>query len=319
MMKILLLGHYHRTMIQELAAQHEVTQVKDGDFSRHLHDIDIVVLRSHVAITSADIERARRLSLIIKAGSGFDNIDMGATRTRGIEVDSTPAASKSVADHAVALLLCAWRRLPLFTSELRAGNWAIKYAELARDIEGQKLGILGFGQIGRIMAKRSAALGFEISVFDRSPMKREKQAAAQQTSASFTNLEELLSGCSALSIHLPLTKETEGMIGEAEFDLMPDGVVLVNTGRAGIFRRSALLAALRSGKVASAGLDVFHSEPLDPADELLNLPNVFCTPHVGAQTYEAMEHVGAAVVGRIEKHTAALLGAIKKQNSVISG
>lgn len=318
-MKILLLGHYHRSMIEELAARHEVAQVKDGDFSGYLHDMDIVVLRSHVALTSADIERAARLRLIIKAGSGFDNIDMDAARAHGIEVRAAPAASSSVADHAVALLLCAWRRLPLFTSELRAGNWAIKYEELARDIEGSRLGILGFGQIGRIMAKRSAALGFDISVFDRSPMKREKQEAAEQTGASFTNLEGVLSGCSALSIHLPLTRETEGMIGEAEFDLMPDGVVLVNTGRAGIFDRMALLAALRSGKIASAGLDVFHSEPLDPADELLNFPNVVCTPHVGAQTYEAMENVGVAVASHIERHIAAQSGVITKRNSAISG
>lgn len=96
---------------------------KDGDFTKHLHDIDILVLRSHVGVTTADINRAGRLSLIIKAGSGFDNIDVNAARNRGIVVDSTPAASRSVADHAVALLLCGWRRLPLFSSELRAGNW----------------------------------------------------------------------------------------------------------------------------------------------------------------------------------------------------
>lgn len=318
-MKILLLGHYHRSMIEQLAARHEVAQVKEGDFSGHLHDVNIVVLRSHVALTSADIERAARLRLIIKAGSGFDNIDMDAARAHGIEVQAAPAASSSVADHAIALLLCAWRRLPLFTSELRAGNWAIKYAELARDIEGSRLGILGFGQIGRIMAKRSAALGFDISVFDRSPMKREKQEAAKQTGASFTNFEGVLSGCSALSIHLPLTRETEGMIGEAEFDLMPDGVVLVNTGRAGIFDRLALLAALRSGKIASAGLDVFHSEPLDPADELFNFPNVVCTPHIGAQTYEAMENVGVAVASHIERHIAVQSGVITKRNSAIFG
>lgn len=319
MMKILLLGHYHQSMIDELAARHAVEQVKDGDFTKHLHDIDILVLRSHVGITSADIDRAGRLNLIIKAGSGFDNIDVVAARSRGILVDSTPAASTSVADHAVALLLCGWRRLPLFSSELRAGNWGIKYAQLARDIEGHTLGILGFGQIGRLMAKRSAALGFNISIFDRSPMKREKQLVAEQTGASFTNLEELLSKCAALSIHLPLTSETEGMIGDAEFDRMPHGVVLVNTGRAGVFKRSALLAALRSGKIASAGLDVFHSEPLNPADELLNLPNVLCTPHVGAQTSEAMENVGAAVVRRIEMHVTGLRDVIKERNSVVSG
>lgn len=318
-MKILLLGHYHRSIIEELAARHEVIQVTDGGFSGYLHDTDIVVLRSHVALTSADIEQARRLRLIIKAGSGFDNIDMDAARAHGIAVHSAPAASSSVADHSVALLLCAWRRLPLFTSELRAGNWAIKYAELARNIEGQKLGILGFGQIGRIMAKRSAALGFDVCVFDRSPMKREKQETAELTSATFTDLEGVLSGCSALSIHLPLTRETQGMIGEAEFNLMPDGIVIVNTGRAGIFKRSALLAALRSGKIASAGLDVFHSEPLDPSDELLNLPNVVCTPHVGAQTYESMQNVAAAVLKLIKTHIATPPVAIKKRNSVISG
>ncbi|WP_246705012.1 NAD(P)-dependent oxidoreductase [Rhizobium sp. SG570] len=317
-MKILLLGHYHHSMIEELGVDHEVFQVKSGGFNSYLDDVDIVVLRSHVEITSVDIEQAPQLSLIIKAGSGFDNIDMSAARRRGITVDSTPAASRSVADHSAALLLCAWRRLPLLASELRAGNWAIKYEGLARDIEGHTLGILGFGQIGRIMAKRSAALGFNVSVFDRSPMKREKQSAARETGASFNDLGDLLRNCSALSIHLPLTKETEGMIGEAEFNLMPDGVVLVNTGRAGIFDKSALLSALRSGKVAAAGLDVFHFEPLDPSDELLKLPNVICTPHVGAQTSESMENIGAAVVARIQEHAAAVLRNVNQQHSVIS-
>lgn len=318
-MKILLLGQYHHSMIEELVIEHEVVQVKDGEFGRHLPNTDIIVLRSHVAITCADIEQAPQLSLIIKAGSGFDNIDTEAARQRGIVVDSTPAASKTVADHAAALLLCAWRRLPLLSAELRVGNWGIKYEGLARDIEGSTLGILGFGQIGRIMAKRSAALGFDVSVFDRSPMKREKQSAANETGASFKSLDDVLKGCSALSIHLPLTRETHGMIGEAEFDLMPDGVVLVNTGRAGIFDKPALLSALRSGKVASAGLDVFHAEPLDVADELLNLPNVICTPHVGAQTSESMKNVGAAVVARVEKHAMAFRHEVNQQNSVISG
>jgi D-3-phosphoglycerate dehydrogenase / 2-oxoglutarate reductase len=318
-MKILLLGHYHNAMIEELAIDHEVFQVKNGGFNTYLQDVDIIVLRSHVEIASADIQQAPQLSLIIKAGSGFDNIDTNAARRRGIAVDSTPAASRSVADHATALLLCAWRRLPLLASELRAGNWATKYDVLARDIEGQTLGILGFGQIGRIMAKRSAALGFNVSVFDRSPMKREKQSAANETGASFKGLGDLLRDCSALSVHLPLTKETAGMIGRAEFDLMPDGIVLVNTGRAGIFDKSALLSALRSGKIACAGLDVFHSEPLDPSDELLKLPNVICTPHVGAQTTESMENVGAAVVARIQAHASAFRRNINQHNSVISG
>lgn len=318
-MKILLLGHYHPAMILKLATRHQVAQVKDGDFSSHLRDIDVLVVRSHVDVTSADIAQARRLGLIIKAGSGLDNIDVAAARSRAIQIETTPAASNAVADHSLALLLCAWRRVPLITSELRAGNWAIKYAELARDIEGQRLGILGFGQIGRIMAKRSAALGFNIAVFDRSPTKREKQIAAEQIGASFTSLHDLLTSCSALSVHLPLTKETEGMIGQNEFDLMPEGVVLVNTGRAGIFCKSALMTALRSGKVAAAALDVFHAEPLDPSDELLRLPNVLCTPHVGAQTSEAMELVGAAVVRRIEMHAARFQRDLRTRTSSISG
>lgn len=303
-MKILLLGQYHPATVQELTARYDVAQITHGSFARYLPEADVLVVRSHVDITAVDIEQAARLRLIIKAGSGLDNIDVAAARLRGIEIEAAPAASNAVADHTIALLLCAWRRIPLLASELRAGNWGIKYTELGREIEGQTLGILGFGQIGRLMAKRSAALGFRISIFDRSPMKPEKQRAAELIGASFAGLHDLLRSCSAISVHLPLTPETRGMIGQNEFDLLQEGVVLVNTGRAAIFRRSALLAALKSGKIAAAALDVFHAEPLDPEDELLSLPHVICTPHVGAQTHEAMALIGTAVIRKIENHAA---------------
>ncbi len=249
---------------------------------------DAIVVRSATKVRKAAIDAAVGLRLIVRAGVGLDNIDVEYAREKGIEVRNTPRASTdSVAELALAHMLALARSLPQATISLREGKWE-KKAFKGIELSGKTLGVIGIGRIGQAVARRALCLGMRVIAFD----KFVKESPIPEV--RMVPLEELLGEADFVTLHVP-PDPAGPVIGQQEIARMKDGAYLINCARGGVVDEAALLAALNSGKLAGAGLDVFEEEP--PKDmELLRHPKVSLTPHIGAQTREAQARVGDEVV-----------------------
>lgn len=238
------------------------------------------------------IDSAPRLRAISKFGVGVEAIDLDAATRAGIGVTSTPGVNAdSVADLTLALILSLARRLPEVTAALRAGRFE---RAAGMELAGKTLGLVGLGAIGQAVARRAQAFGMQ--VVGRAPTSAADYAGEQ--GIELAPLEELLPRCEVLSVHTPLDDCTSGLIGASELAALPRGALVINTARGGIIDEAALLAALRSGHLGGAGLDVFADEP--PGDNpLLALDSVIATPHVGGATREAFLRAGLAAVDNL--------------------
>lgn len=232
-----------------------------------------------------DIQTAPRLRLIQKIGVGVNTIDVAAATARDVAVCNMPGTnSRAVAEMALALMLACLRRLPWFHDRTRSGQgWQIApdIPEGCLELSGRTVGLVGYGSIPRIVAPILAALGARVVYTATCP----KGDAAGE----WRELRDLLRESDVVSLHVPLTGETEGMLDRAALGLMKPGAILINTGRGEVVDQAALVEALRSGDVAAAGLDVFAAEPLAPDDPILSLPNVVLAPHVAWQTRETLD------------------------------
>lgn len=221
-----------------------------------------------------------RLRVVSSCSVGVDHIDVAAATRRGIPVGHTPGVlAETTADLAFALLLVAARRVGEAERWLRGGGWTEQRrwdpeGFVGRDVHGATLGVIGLGAIGRAVAQRARGFGMHVLGWTRSARRVEGVEAAP--------LSELLRRSDFVSVHLALTEETGGLLDAAALEGLKPGAVLINTARGGIVDEAALCAALRSGKVAAAALDVFESEPIDPSSPLLTAPNLVLTPHIGS-------------------------------------
>jgi phosphoglycerate dehydrogenase-like enzyme len=244
-------------------------------YARLLPEIEVIwhVLRP---ITAADIAAAPKLRLIQKIGVGVNTIDLEAARKRGIAVCNLPGTnSRAVAEMTLLLMLGALRRITHFDSETRAGRgWSQPPAlqDHLFELGGRKVGLVGYGAVPKLLAPILQAMGCEILYTARAPN--------PDAIGTFRSLEALLAESDVISLHIPETAETRGLFNGAALARMKPGAILVNTARGGLVDQAALVAALRSGHLGAAGLDVFAAEPLDPADPLLALPNLVLAPHV---------------------------------------
>ncbi|MHC1564157.1 MAG: hydroxyacid dehydrogenase [Candidatus Hecatellaceae archaeon] len=248
-------------------------------------ECDALLIRSKTKVTREILEVASNLKLVVRAGVGLDNVDLKAAGELGVKVENTPeAVSFAVAELTVALMLAVARRLPEADRMVKSGGWSKeKFAGL--ELRGKTLGIIGLGRIGCLVAKTCRAMDMRVIFYD---VVDRSEYAQMYSCEPVVSLERLLSEADIVSIHVPLTPETRHMIGEKEIALMKPGAILINTSRGAIVDERALLAALKSGRLGGAGLDVYEEEP--PRNmELLSLPNVVCTPHIGAQTSEAQK------------------------------
>lgn len=249
------------------------------EFSRQR--IAAVILRGPAPFTEAVFERAKDLRIISKYGAGIDSVDLASATAHGVAVMVTEGANAgAVAEHALALMLALARELPRFDRELRQGIWKDPH-HVVRDFSARTIGIIGYGQIGQRTAQLAVACGATVVVHSRTRIALPPEMDWEPT------LERLLGRADIVSLHCPLTDETRGLIGERQFALMKPGAILINTARGKLVDEPALVAALKSGRLAAAGLDTFATEPPDPAGSLLSLPNVLCTPHVAAYTTDA--------------------------------
>jgi D-3-phosphoglycerate dehydrogenase / 2-oxoglutarate reductase len=253
---------------------------------------DALIVRSQTKVTEEVLDRGTALKVIGRAGIGLDNVDVEAATRRGITVVNAPQSNIiSAAEHTIALLLAQARNIPQAHAALTAGKWDRERFQ-GVELHGKTLGVIGLGRVGTMVAQRASAFGMRVIAFDPYVSKERSKALGVELTP---NLEALLVQADFITIHLPRTPETEGLIGERELGLMKEGARLVNTARGGIVDERALVNAVRDGKLAGAALDVFATEPVPPAHPLLHLDHVVVTPHLGASTQEAQDKAGTAI------------------------
>ncbi len=301
MAKILVTDPIHEDALRRLEELGEVVVLEDADeeeLRRHVRDADAWVVRSGTRVTRELIEEAENLKVIARAGVGVDNIDVEAATERGIIVVNAPESSSiSVAEHTMGLMLALARRIPQADRSVRRGEWE-RQRFIGVELAGKVLGIIGLGRIGRQVAKRARAFEMEVIAFD--PYISE-EVAEELGVELVEDLDELLRRADVVTIHVPLTEETRGMIGERELKLMKESAFLINCARGEVVDEEALVRALKEGWIAGAALDVFAEEPPGEDHPLYELDNVVLTPHIGGSTSEAQRAAGLIVAREIER------------------
>ena len=258
-------------------------------------DVNAIAVRSETKITADVFKAAPKLKVVGRAGVGVDNVDVEAATNHGVVVMNTPAGNTiATAELTFTHILCGARPVPQAAASMKAGQWDRKSFS-GIELFKKTLGIVGLGRIGGEVAKRAQAFGMRVLAYD--PYLAPSRAKAMQVEG--VPLDELLKQSDYITVHMPLTDDTHYMIDETAFETCKKGVRIFNCARGGIIKESALIAALKSGKVAAAGLDVFEDEPLAKESEFRTLPNVVLTPHLGASTAEAQESVGIEIAEQI--------------------
>src|SRR5437588_11439306 len=271
------------------------TKMSKEELLRELKHYDGLIVRSATKVTADGIAAAGKLRVIGRAGSGLDNVDTAAATKRGIVVMNTPGGNTvTTAEHTLALILALARKIPQATASMKGGKWE-KDRFMGVELYNKTLGIVGMGQVGRHRAK--LAQGMVMSVIAYDPYLAEERA--RKMGIEMMGLHELFRRADILSVHTPLTAETQNIINAATIATMKDGVRIINCARGGIINELDLYEALKSGKVAGAAFDVFEEEPVAPNHPLLTLDNFLCTPHIGAATTEAQENVAVGIAEQI--------------------
>lgn len=252
---------------------------------RQVSNADAIMVRE-ATVSRPMIEAMQQCRVIVRYGVGVDNIDSQAAKEKGIYVANVPDyGSEDVAEHALALLLAATRRIATRNRDVRDGQWGIGQREPMFRLAGTILGVVGFGRISRCFVQKASGFGFKrILVVD--PLLTDEQAS--QAGVTRVNLDTLCREADFISLHAPLTPDTHHLIGEAELAKMKPSAVLVNTSRGGLIDEQALINALLQKRIFAAGLDVFESEPLSAKSPLLQMDNTLCTDHTAWFTEESV-------------------------------
>ncbi len=262
--------------------------LKGADLAAALRGFDAAIVRSQPKVTAEALESPGKLRAIARAGVGVDNIDVAAATRRGIVVMNTPGGNTvSAAEHTVALMFAVARKVAAADAVMKAGGWD-RNRFVGTQLAGKTLGVVGLGRIGREVARR--AVGLDMAVVALDPFVTAAKAAELGLTTANT-LDELLPRVDFLTIHVPATAETKGLLGARELGLMKASAVVLNVARGGIIDEQALADALKAGTIGGAGVDVFTAEPVATDQPLLTAPNVVLTPHLGASTVEAQENV----------------------------
>lgn len=271
----------------------KLTQEKLSELLPKIHGL---VIRSATTVTPDLLEKAPNLKYVIRAGEGTDNIDKAACESKGIKVSNTPGANNnSAAEHAIALMMTVLRKTAYAHQTMKSGGWD-KSKFTGNELAGKTIGIVGFGRIGQIVAKRLA--GFEPTVKFFDPFVETSDISYCQKAE---NLEEVFSTCDIISLHTPLMDATKGMVSKELLSMMKKEAILVNASRGGIVDEAALVEALKSNNIRGAGFDVFATEPLEEGSPLRELDNIVLTPHLGAATEEAQFRVGEMVIHQLKE------------------
>jgi len=267
------------------------TALKPAELKRLIGDYHGLVIRSGTKVTAEIIEAAHHLKVIGRAGVGVENIDVDAASKKGIVVMNTPGGNNvTTGEHAISLMLSLARHIPQAAAALKSGKWT-REKFIGVELCNKTLGVIGLGNVGRIVAER--ALGLRMKVIAYDPFVPAEAAA--RLGVEMVGLDEIYARSDFITVHTPLTAETRGLIDRTAFAKMKPGVRIINCARGGIVDEADLAQALREGKVAGAALDVFVEEPPPPDHPLLKMDQVIATPHLGASTDEAQLNVAVAV------------------------
>jgi phosphoglycerate dehydrogenase-like enzyme len=286
---VYILDPIHPAGVEKIEAAHDVIMPDRGTKDPRIEDTTFIVIRT-TELPEALIERMPKLKAIVKHGAGVDNIPIPFATSRGVMVCNTPGGNNStaVAEGAVTLMLAVLRRVREMDAVVRENRWDERWNTRLGDLTGAKVGLIGFGRIARFTAKIcGAGFGAELGAYDPMLSPEEIRAAG----AKPMDLPELLAWTDVISIHVPLTESTRGLIGAQELARMHSGAVIVNTSRGGIIDEAALGDALRSGAIGGAGIDVFEAEPPPTDHPLFALDNVVLAPHVAGVTEASMKHM----------------------------
>ena len=291
-----------QSALDVLGSEFDIRHVNGADRSEllpALADADAILIRSATTIDAEALAAAPNLKVVARAGIGLDNVDVPAATARGVLVVNAPQSNIiTAAEHALALLLSVARQIPDAHSTMVAGQWK-RSSFSGVEIADKTVGVVGLGRIGQLFAARIAAFDTEVIAYD--PYLQPARAAS--LGVRLVDLPTLLRESDFISIHLPKTPETLGLIGEAELATVKPGVVIVNAARGGLIDEAALAKALHEGRVRGAGIDVFSKEPPatgEAGNPLLTAPNVVLTPHLGASTAEAQDKAGTAVARSVK-------------------
>lgn len=301
MSKVLITDGMDKGAVQTLKDMgHEVTEqfFEPEELKEQAKNFNVMIVRSATKVRKEIIDEAAstgNLKMIIRGGVGLDNIDVSYAESQGIKVRNTPKASSSaVAELALGHMFSLARFIGISNVTMREEKWnKKKYTGI--ELYGKTLGIVGFGRIGRVLAKKAYALGMRIIYTDvLGPI-------AKMSEYTFVSLDKLLADSDFISLHVPGDKDQSPLIGKPEFSKMKDGAYLINCARGSVIGEKALLEALNSGKLAGAGIDVYNEEP--PKNlELVNHEKVSVTPHIGASTKEAQKRIGVEIVSIIKEN-----------------
>jgi (S)-sulfolactate dehydrogenase len=260
--------------------------------------IDSLIVRNRTRVDEELLARAPRLRVVGRLGVGLDNIDVAACRARGITViPATGANALAVAEYVIGTAMLLVRGAYGASAEVAAGSWPRAALSHGRETAGKTLGIIGFGGIGRLVARLAQGLGMRVVAFD--PLLPPDDPAWSETGVGRRTLDELLAESDAVTLHVPLVPETRHLIDAGRIAAMRPAAVLINTARGGVVDEPALAAALRAGKLGGAALDVFEHEPLPACSVLAGVPNLLLTPHIAGVTVESNRRVSALVAEKV--------------------
>ncbi|MFH1327957.1 MAG: hydroxyacid dehydrogenase [Candidatus Bathyarchaeota archaeon] len=298
MAKVLICDKIHEKGIDQLKNAGLEVDVKldltPEELKKVVQDYDAVIVRSKTKITRDIIEAMPNTKVVARAGVGLDNLDVKTATEKGIKVLNSPeAVSQSTAELTLGLILSLARLLPKADQSVKGGQW-LKGKLMGHQIGGKTLGIIGFGRIGFRLAKVAKALDMRILAYDIV----KNEVATKELGVEWVSLDDLLKESDVISLHTTLTPQTKGMIGKRELSLVKKSAMLVNAARGGLVDEEALFEALNSGRLAGAAVDCYAVEP--PTNlKLLQLPNVICTPHIGAQTEESQRDAGIIIAQKV--------------------
>lgn len=272
-----------------------IPEIKPDELVRSVKDYDIVVVRSRTKITKEVIDANPKIKIIARVGVGLDNIDAKYAESKGIHViNAELAAMTSVAELVIGFMLSLARSIPRADASIKNGKW-LKKELVGMELKGKYLGIVGVGKIGKRIARIARGLNMNIIGYDVVPI---DQQFSREVNMIASDLNTLLSSSDFVTLHVPLTEGTKHLMNEQRLALMKKSACLINTSRGAVIDENALYAALKEDRLAGAALDVFEVEP--PVNSaLVQMPNVICTPHIGAQTYEAQELAANVIAEKI--------------------
>lgn len=272
------------------------TDLTPQELKNEIAGYDGLVVRSSTDVTAELLEAAHNLKIVGRAGVGVDNIDIPAATARGILVMNTPGGNTvSTAEHTCGMILALSRNIPQATAKVKGGGWDRKKYTGA-EVYGKTLGIVGLGKVGSEVAERMRQFGMEPQAYD--PFLAEEKA--DHLGIELVDLDELLATSDYITVHTPLTEKTEGLISLDNADKLNEGVRLINCARGGIYKESDLTELIDGGYVSGVALDVYSAEPPgDELNEILNHPEIICTPHLGASTEEAQQKVARQIADQM--------------------